>query len=94
MRGYVERFDGKGPPYQGVEILLIPDTPGVPDIPDTGGGVEVAIANFLMPFKNYEFAMHTLPVASHPNIARYIDAHMNRPSFKQWVNKDGFMTLE
>ena len=39
------------------------------------------------------YSGESLPVQSHPNIARFVENHMNRPSFEQWINKDGFITL-
>ena len=40
------------------------------------------------------YSGETLPDESHPNIARYVSNHMQRASFKHWLNKDGFMTLD
>lgn len=40
------------------------------------------------------YSGETLPEESHPNIARYVSNHMQRASFKHWLNKDGFMTLD
>jgi glutathione S-transferase len=35
-----------------------------------------------------------LPAATHANIARYVQGHMQRPSFRHWINKDGFIKLD
>lgn len=35
-----------------------------------------------------------LPTESHPNIARYVDHHMHRDTFKQLINNDPFMKVE
>jgi glutathione S-transferase len=40
------------------------------------------------------YSGEALPRESHPNIARYVSNHMQRASFKHWVNKDGFITLD
>ena len=40
------------------------------------------------------YSRESLPAESHPNITRYIQQHMARTSFKQWINKDGFITQD
>lgn len=35
-----------------------------------------------------------LPTASHPNIARFVDFHMHRDSFKSLINNDPFIKVE
>lgn len=40
------------------------------------------------------YAGEQLPAQSHPNIARYVDAHMHRASFKQLINGDPFIKVE
>lgn len=40
------------------------------------------------------YAGESLPEASHPNITRYVSAHMHRESFKTLINADPFMNLD
>jgi len=40
------------------------------------------------------YAGEPIDAAKYPNIARYVDTHIHRPSFKHWINKDGFITVE
>ncbi|MEM6999879.1 MAG: glutathione S-transferase family protein [Pseudomonadota bacterium] len=40
------------------------------------------------------YAGESLPQASHPNITRYVSAHMHRESFKTLINADPFMSLD
>jgi glutathione S-transferase len=39
------------------------------------------------------YADEAIDSEQYPNIARYVELHMHRDSFKQWINKDGFMTI-
>ena len=39
------------------------------------------------------YAGEPLPASSHPNIARYVNNHMQRASFKQLINSDPFIKL-
>lgn len=40
------------------------------------------------------YAREPIDSDEYPNITRYVDAHMNRASFKKWINQDGFMTID
>jgi glutathione S-transferase len=40
------------------------------------------------------YAGEALPAESHPNIARYVDNHMHRESFKTLINNDPFIKVE
>jgi glutathione S-transferase len=40
------------------------------------------------------YAGEPIDAEKYPNIARYVDTHIRRPSFKNWINKDGFITIE
>ena len=40
------------------------------------------------------YAGEQLPASTHPNIARYVDAHMHRDSFKGLINNDPFIKVE
>ncbi|MEM7020243.1 MAG: glutathione S-transferase family protein [Pseudomonadota bacterium] len=59
-----------------------------------GDAFSIADIAMTCQFIQMQYAGESLPAQSHPNIARYISNHMQRASFKQWINKDGFMTLE
>ncbi|MFT7091966.1 MAG: glutathione S-transferase, partial [Candidatus Azotimanducaceae bacterium] len=45
-------------------------------------------------FVQMMYAGETLPVNSHPNIARYVNHHMQRDTFKTLINGDPFLKLE
>ncbi len=40
------------------------------------------------------YADEPIDAEKYPNIARYIDKHMRRESFRQWISKDGFITVD
>ena len=44
-------------------------------------------------FVQMMYAREPLPVASHPNIARYINTHIQRKSFKKLINADPFFKV-
>lgn len=58
---------------------------------DTFSIADVAIT---CQFVQMMYAGEALPVNSHPNIARYVDLHMRRDSFKQLINSDPFIKVE
>jgi glutathione S-transferase len=45
-------------------------------------------------FIQMQYSGEALPEASHPNITRYVNAHMHRDSFKGLINNDPFMKIE
>jgi len=45
-------------------------------------------------FVQMMYSGEALPEASHPNITRYINAHIRRPSFKGLINADPFLKIE
>ena len=45
-------------------------------------------------FVQMMYSGESLPIESHPNIARYVDAHMHRDSFKQLINNDPFIKVD
>ena len=58
-----------------------------------GDAFSIADISVTCQFIQMQYAKESLPQASHPNITRYVEHHMQRESFKQWINKDGFMTI-
>jgi glutathione S-transferase len=40
------------------------------------------------------YSGESLPVNSHPNLARYVDGHMHRASFKGLIKNDAFIELD
>jgi glutathione S-transferase len=59
-----------------------------------GDAFSIADISITCQFIQMMYSRETLPETSHPNISRYVDTHMHRDSFKKWINKDGFITLE
>ncbi len=58
-----------------------------------GGAFGIADIAVTCQFIQMMYAGEQLP-QSHPNIVRYITAHIHRPSFKQLINNDPFMKIE
>lgn len=59
-----------------------------------GNAFSIADIAVTCQFTQMLYAGESLPAASHPNIARFVDHHMHRDSFMEWINKDGFVTVE
>ncbi|XOV88032.1 MAG: glutathione S-transferase family protein [Pseudomonadota bacterium] len=58
-----------------------------------GGTFGIADIAVTCQFIQMMYAGEKLP-ESHPNILRYVTAHMHRPSFKQLVNDDPFIRID
>lgn len=59
-----------------------------------GGAFTIADIAITCQFIQRLYAGEPIDAEKYPNIARYVDLHMNRPSFKKLINADGFMTLD
>lgn len=59
-----------------------------------GGEFTIADIAITCQFIQRLYAGEPIDAEKYPNIARYVDLHMNRPSFKKLINADGFMTLD
>ena len=59
-----------------------------------GGAFSIADIAVTCQFVQMMYSREPLPKDTHPNITRFVDHHMNRDSFKQWINRDGFITLD
>lgn len=59
-----------------------------------GGAFTIADIAITCQFIQRLYAGEPIDAEKYPNIVRYVDLHMNRPSFKKLINADGFMTLD
>lgn len=59
-----------------------------------GGEFTIADIAITCQFIQRLYAGEPIDAEKYPNIVRYVDTHMNRPSFKKLINADGFMTLD
>ena len=59
-----------------------------------GGSFSIADIAITCQFIQMMYAGEALPENTHPNICRYVAAHMHRPSFKTLINNDPFMQLD
>lgn len=58
-----------------------------------GGQLSIADIAITCQFVQMMYSGEPLPTKSHPNIARYINQHMQRDSFKTLINNDPFMKV-
>lgn len=58
-----------------------------------GGQFSIADIAITCQFVQMMYAREALPEASHPNITRYINAHIQRDSFKDLINADPFIKV-
>ena len=59
-----------------------------------GDAFSIADIAITCQFIQMMYAGEALPESSHPNIARYVNTHMHRDSFKQLINNDPFIKIE
>ena len=59
----------------------------------TGNAFSIADIAVTCQFIQMMYSGEGLPKDTHPNITRFVEHHMQRDSFKQWINKDGFIKL-
>ena len=59
-----------------------------------GDSLSIADIAITCQFVQMMYSGESLPASSHPNIARYVDNHMRRDSFKQLINSDPFIKVE
>lgn len=59
-----------------------------------GDSLSIADVAITCQFVQMMYSGESLPASSHPNIARYVDNHMRRDSFKQLINNDPFIKME
>ncbi len=58
-----------------------------------GDRFSIADVAIVCQFVQMLYAGESLPQAAHPNIARYVNAHMQRESFKSLINNDPFIKV-
>ena len=59
-----------------------------------GDSFSIADISVTAQFVQMLYAGEALPEASHPNIARYVSAHIRRTSFKSLINNDPFIKVD
>ena len=60
----------------------------------TGNAFSISDIAVTCQFIQMMYSGEALPKDTHPNITRFVEHHMQRDSFKQWINKDGFIKLD